>query len=308
MTAAVERKPRLIVITGPTGSGKSDLAIELAVLLKCDIISADSRQIYRHLPIGTAAPTARQLAAVRHHFVSRLELDEYYSAARFESDVMAMLPAMWERGGDVVMCGGSMMYIDAVTRGIDDLPTITPETRRRAVEIYEHGGLQRLRLELLELDPVYYREADLNNHKRLIHAIEICMQAGTPYSSLRTGTKKTRPFKTVMMAIGHSREALFGRINRRTEAMVAAGLADEARAVSHLRHLNSLNTVGYKEMFDYLDGKTDLATATARIAKNTRVYAKKQLTWMKQRPEILILDPESKTPLVTQAMEILGRY
>lgn len=299
----MERQPRLIVITGPTGSGKSDLAIELAGFLKCDIISADSRQIYRHIPIGTATPTAEQLATVRHHFIGVLELDQYYSAAQFESDVMELLPRLWEKNRDVVMAGGSMMYIDAVTRGIDDLPTITPDIRKTATEIYNRGGLQQLRLELLERDPVYYREADLNNPKRLIHAIEICLQSGVPYSSLRTGTIKQRPFKTVMMAVDWPREILFDRINRRTEAMIDAGLADEARAVSHLRHLNSLNTVGYKEMFEYLDGKTDLITATARIAKNTRVYAKKQLTWMKQRPSIHLLDPT--LPLARQALEIL---
>ncbi len=283
---------RLIVITGPTGSGKSALAMRMAGEIGCDIISADSRQMYREIPIGTAAPTADDLARVTHHFVGNLSLGDYYSAAQYEDDVMRLLPSLWEKSPVQILCGGSMMYIDAVTRGIDELPTISDDIRRRAWELYEHGGLQQLRLTLLELDPVYYREVDLNNHKRLVHAIEICRQAGVPYSSLRTGHVKPRDFDIEMIAVDMPRDTLFDRINGRVKKMVECGLIEEARAVSHLRHLNSLNTVGYKELWPYIDGETTLDEAIAKIARNTRVYAKKQLTWLKNRPHRLIISNE----------------
>ncbi len=270
--------PRLIVITGPTASGKSAIAVEVARRLSCEIISADSRQIFREIPIGTAAPTPEEMAAVPHHFVGIKNLDEYYSAACFESDVLSLLPQLWQRSPYAVMCGGSMMYVDAVCRGIDDLPEISVENRRRATEIFDRGGLQQLRLELLELDPVYYRQVDLNNHKRLIHAIEIIYQSGKPYSQLRTGAIRQRPFRIMKFAVDMPRETLFDRINRRVDKMIADGLEQEARAVYSRRHLNSLNTVGYKELFAMFDGLIDRPAAIARIAKNTRVYAKKQLT------------------------------
>lgn len=281
----------LVVITGPTGSGKTDLSIKLALSLGCHILSADSRQLYRDLPIGTAAPTKEQLAVVSHHFVGTLSLEDYYSAAQYEADVMALLPQLWQDNDYVIMCGGSMMYIDAVTKGIDELPTITPEMREQAMSLYRDGGLPLLRETLKRIDPVYYEQVDLNNHKRLVHAIEITMQAGVPYSTLRTGRVKQRPFNVVKYAIGYEREELFDRINRRVDKMIEAGLEDEARRVYHLRHLNSLNTVGYKEMFAYFDGVMDRETAIARIAKNTRVYAKKQLTWMKRDTTIKLLRP-----------------
>ena len=281
----------LIVVTGPTGSGKTDLAIKLALHYGCHILSADSRQLYREIPIGTAAPTAEQLSLVPHHFVGTLSLEDYYSAAQYEEDVMKLLPALWEDNDYVVMCGGSMMYVDAVTKGIDELPTITPEVREKAMAIYQEGGVERLRAMLSELDPIYYNQVDLNNHKRLVHAIEIIMQAGVPYSSLRTGVVKERPFRIVKMALDFEREVLFDRINRRVDAMVAAGLEQEAHSVYHLRHLNSLNTVGYKEMFAYFDGTMDYETAVARIGKNTRVYAKKQLTWYKRDAALHLLNP-----------------
>lgn len=275
---------KLIVITGPTGSGKSALAMRMAEEIGCDIISADSRQMFREIPIGTAAPTADDRARVTHHFVGNLSLGDYYSAAQYEEEVMRLLPSLWRKSPVQIMCGGSMMYIDAVTRGIDELPTISDDIRREAWELYERGGLQQLRLTLLELDPVYYREVDLNNHKRLVHAIEICRQAGVPYSSLRTGRAKPRDFDIEILAIDMPRDILFDRINRRVNAMIDQGLVEEARAVSHLRHLNSLNTVGYKELWPYIDGQITLDEAITKIARNTRVYAKKQLTWLKSRP------------------------
>ena len=283
----------LIVVTGPTGSGKTDLAIKLALHYGCHILSADSRQLYREIPIGTAAPTAEQLALVPHHFVGTLSLEDYYSAAQYEEDVLNLLSQLWETNDYVVMCGGSMMYVDAITKGIDDIPTITPEVREKAMAMYQEGGIELLRSTLLELDPVYYNQVDLNNHKRLVHAIEIIMQAGVPYSSLRTGRAKQRPFRIVKMSLNYDREVLFDRINRRVDAMVEAGLEQEARSVYHLRHLNSLNTVGYKEMFAYFDGEMDYDTAVARIGKNTRVYAKKQLTWYKRDADMHLLSPEN---------------
>lgn len=287
--------PTLIVITGPTGSGKTSLAIDVASRLGCDIISADSRQIYRGIPIGTAAPTAEQLQAVNHHFVATLNLDQYYSAAQFEEDVMKLLPSLWQNNEYAVMCGGSMMYVDAITRGIDELPTISAEIRVYATSLYQDHGIERVRQELQRLDPVYYNQVDLNNHKRLVHAIEISLQAGVPYSSLRKGEIKTRPFGIVKFAIDYPREELFNRINTRVEQMIADGLEQEARSIYHLRHLNSLNTVGYKEMFAYFDGEMDFETAVARLQKNTRVYAKKQLTWLKKVNDTMMLPPAEAT-------------
>ena len=260
--------PTLIVITGPTGSGKTDLAMELAVRLHCDIISADSRQIYQGLPIGTAAPSAEQLARVRHHFVASLPLDAYYSAAQFESDVMALLPKLWQQGEYAIMCGGSMMYIDAVTRGIDELPTVSETVRREAYGLLEREGIEAVRERLRELDPDYLERADPANHKRLVHALEVSMEAGVPYSSLLTGEVRQRPFRILQFALDLPREILFDRINRRVDAMVAAGLENEARAVYHLRSLNSLNTVGYKEMFAWFDGTMDRTIAIERLKKN----------------------------------------
>lgn len=284
-------EPTLIVITGPTGSGKTALSIALAQELGCHILSADSRQLYRDIPIGTAAPTSEELASAPHHFVGTLALEDYYSAAQYEEEALALLQELWTSSPYAVMCGGSMMYIDAVTRGIDELPTITPEIRQQAMYMFYEGGLPLLQETLKRIDPVYYEQVDLNNHKRLVHAIEITLQAGVPYSSLRTGQVKQRPFRIIKAALDYDRETLFARINRRVELMVEAGLVDEARRVYHLRHLNSLNTVGYKELFAYFDGTMDYETAVARIAKNTRVYAKKQLTWMKKDDSIHRLNP-----------------
>lgn len=280
----------LIVVTGPTGSGKTKLSIDLARRLGCEIISADSRQLFKALPIGTAAPDADELAAARHHFVGCLELEDYYSAARFETDVMALLPELFSRSDYAILCGGSMLYVDAVTNGMDELPTISEEVRKEAYGLLEKKGIEGVRQRLEELDPVYYGQVDQNNHKRLVHAVEICLEAGRPYSELRTGARKTRGFKVMKFAIAYEREELFRRINVRVEDMVEHGLLDEARSVIGKRRLNSLNTVGYKEMFRYLDGEWDLATAVARLQKNTRVFAKKQLTWLKKDDSVVWLD------------------
>ncbi len=269
----------LIVITGPTGVGKTATAIGIAQALSAEIISADSRQLYRDIPVVTAAPTAEQLALVPHHFVGTLGLDEYYSAAQFESDVLELLPRLFDKSPYAVMCGGSMLYIDAVCKGIDDIPTISDEVRRRVYAEYEQYGLEYMLNRLKQLDPEHYEVVDRCNYKRVVHAVEICLQAGVPYSRLRTNQAKPRPFRIIKIGLNLPREQLFERINKRVIDMIDGGLLDEARRVYPLRHLNSLNTVGLKELFAYFDGTMDYETAVARIQKNTRVYAKKQLTW-----------------------------
>ena len=281
----------LVVITGPTAVGKTKAAIAVAQHLGCEIVCADSRQIYRDIPICTAAPTAAERAAVPHHLVAFKALDESYSAADYESDVLSLLPNLWQRSDYAVMCGGSMLYVHAVCHGIDELPTIAPELRQHMLERLEHEGLESLLADLERLDPDYYRVVDRSNPRRVVHAIEICLQAGVPYSTLRTGAAKPRPWRTVSIGLKMERDLLFDRINRRVDAMIDAGLEAEARSVQHLRHLNSLNTVGMKEMMAYFDGVMDRDTAIARIKKNTRVYAKKQLTWLRRDSDIVWCSP-----------------
>lgn len=293
----------LVIVTGPTASGKTTLAIELAESLDTEIVSADSRQLFRGLPIGTAAPTAEELSRVRHHLIGTLDLSDYYSAACFEDDALKILDKIWIHNDYAVMCGGSMMYIDAITHGIDQLPTISPEVREKALNIYTFGGIEALCSTLSKLDPEYLATADRANHRRLVHAIEICLEAGVPYSSLRTGQVKVRPFRIIKLAVGWDREQLFDRINRRVDAMIAEGLEEEARSVYHLRGLNSLNTVGYKELFAMFDGTMTREAAIARIAKNTRVYAKKQLLWLSKDPNVTILNPSR--PLCKQALRFI---
>lgn len=283
----------LIVITGPTGVGKTGKAIELAQSLGTEIVSADSRQLYRDIPIGTAAPTAEELAMVKHHFVGILGLEEYYSAAKFEVDALEVIKRIFAERDYAVMCGGSMLYVDAICRGIDDIPTISDEVRSRVAEMVANCSPEELCETLRSLDPAYHAIVDLNNTKRVAHAIEICLQAGVPYSTLRTGKAKPRDFEIVKIALNLPREELFDRINRRVDAMVEQGLEEEARRVYPLRHLNSLNTVGFKEMFAYFDGTMERGVAIERIKKNTRVYAKKQLTWFQRDTTVRWLHPSA---------------
>ena len=275
------------VVTGPTASGKTAAAINLAESLGCEIISADSRQIYRHIPITTACPTPEELARVPHHLVQSLELTDYYSAACFEQDALRLIADMESRGLDqVVVCGGSMMYINALLVGLDELPTISESVRAETLDFFQREGIEGVRRELQRLDPAYLAQADPNNHRRLVHALEIIRQSGSPVSALRTGRRKQRPFRVRLSVLEPPRAELFDRINRRVEKMVADGMVDEARSVYPLRNLNSLNTVGFKELFAYFDGVWDLPTAIARIQKNTRVYAKKQLTYLSARKSL----------------------
>ncbi len=274
---------KLIVVTGPTASGKTDLAVRLALEHDTEIISADSRQIYKGIPIVTAVPDLSQRAGVTHHLMEMLPLDAYYSAAMFEEDALRIAHEIWKRRDVAIVCGGSMMYVDALMYGIDELPTVPDSIRIPLMEEWKEKGDDWLRDRLKSLDPEYYSKVDLANMKRVFHAVEICLTAGTTYTSLRTGQRKKRDFEIEKIVIDLPREELFDRINRRVLQMVENGLEKEARRVYPLRHLNSLNTVGLKEMFAYFDGIMDFDTAVARIQKNTRVYAKKQLTWIKTK-------------------------
>jgi tRNA dimethylallyltransferase len=272
----------LFVLLGPTAVGKTELALQLAERIGSPILNADSRQIYRGLTIGTAAPTPEQLARVHHEFVGILDVTEYYSAARYEADVLRLTDQLFQTHDTLLLSGGSMMYIDAVCHGIDDIPTITPETREHLRQRLQTEGLDTLKAELRLLDPEYYAQADLKNTKRIVHALEVCYQTGRTFTSFRTATHKERPFRIVKLGLRRERADLFDRINHRVDQMIADGLLDEARRMLPYRHENALNTVGYKEMFQVLDGTWDLPFATERLKKNTRVYAKKQMTWFKR--------------------------
>ena len=285
--------PTLIVITGPTASGKSALAIETALRLNTEIISADSRQIYTGIPIVTAMPTPEELASVPHHLIDMLPLDAYYSASMYEESALRIATEIMEKRGVAVVCGGSMMYVDALCNGIDELPTVPDEIRRGLEAELAEKGQEWLAEELRRLDPEYYSKVDLRNTKRVFHAVEIIRAAGQSYTSLRTGQRRRRPFRIRKYILAPERPVLFERINTRVDAMVRAGLEEEARSVYHLRHLNSLNTVGLKEMFAWFDGTMQHTEAIERIKKNTRVYAKKQMTWWARDKEIIPLDSTS---------------
>lgn len=282
----------LIVLTGPTGVGKTELSLRLAERLCIPIISADSRQMYKDIRIGTAAPTEDELRRVRHYFVHSLELDEYYSAARYEEDVMALLAQLFEQSDYALLTGGSMMYIDAVTKGIDDIPTVDDETRSVLKARLSAEGLEPLLRELKLLDPEYYELVDKRNTQRIVHALEICYMTGRTYTSFRTNTVRQRPFRVVKFMLNRDRQLLFDRINRRVDAMMDEGFLQEAYSVYERRNLNALNTVGYKELFNVISGEWELPMAVERIKKNTRVYAKKQLTWFKRDNDIITIDAD----------------
>lgn len=275
---------KVIVITGPTASGKTALAARTAALYGCDVISADSRQVYAGIPIVTAQPTEEEMRGVRHHLIGHLPLDSYYSAAGFEQDALRLIQKQFESSDVAVVCGGSMLYIDALCYGIDDMPTIPEEFREELKAQVVINGNEWLTGQLKFLDPDYYRKVDLKNYKRIFHAVEISLFSGKPYSSFLTGKKKKRPFEIDVRVIDLSRDQLFKRINERVDRMVEAGLEEEALRVYPLRGLNSLNTVGLKEMFAVFDGTMERREAIERIKKNTRVFAKKQLTWLAKRP------------------------
>ena len=288
----------LIVITGPTAVGKTALCLDVAKHFDIPIINADSRQIFRELKIGTARPTEEQMAQVHHDFVGMLGLEDYYSASLFEQQVLALLEQQFLTHDYALMAGGSMMYIDAVCDGIDDIPTIDDETRATMKKRLAEEGLEALCEELRQLDPEYYEIVDRQNPRRVVHALEICQMTGKTYSSFRKREKRERPFDIIKIGLNRPREELYERINKRVDQMMADGLLEEARSLYPKRHLNALNTVGYKELFDYLDGRWPLEEAVERIKGNTRRYARKQLTWYKKDEQIRWFHPDDTEQII----------
>ena len=294
----------LIVLIGPTGVGKTELALRLADSFHIPIINADSRQIFAEIPIGTAAPTKEQLERVKHYFVGTHHLDDYYSASMYEQEVLELItnhpPTGGTGGGPLfLISGGSMMYIDAVCYGIDDIPTVDDATRETMKRRLKEEGLPTLVEELRRLDPEHYAIVDKQNPRRVVHALEICHMTGKTYTSFRTNTKKERPFRIIKIGLNRPREELYERINMRVDQMMADGLLEEARRVYPLRHLNALNTVGYKELFNYFDGVWTLEEAVERIKGNTRRYMRKQLTWFKRDESVLWFHPDNADEIVT---------
>ncbi|WP_075601553.1 tRNA (adenosine(37)-N6)-dimethylallyltransferase MiaA [Saccharicrinis aurantiacus] len=281
----------LIIIVGPTGIGKTSTAINIANSYNTEIISADSRQIFKELNIGTATPTSEELSQAKHHMIATHSIKDYYSAWEFEQDVMKLSIQLFDKHDTLVLTGGSMMYVDAVCKGIDDLPTIDEELRNSLKAQYEKEGIENIRRQLKKLDPEFYDIVDLKNHKRVIHAVEICLMTGKPYSSLRTNSIKKRPFNMIKIGLTMDRADLYERINLRVDKMFEAGLEDEVKRVYPLKELNSLNTVGYKELFAHYDGEYNFEKAIELIKRNSRRYAKKQLTWFKRDAEITWFNP-----------------
>ena len=273
---------KLIVITGPTAVGKTELCMELARWLNIPIINADSRQMFRELKIGTAAPTDKQLQQVRHYFVGNLSISDYYSASMYEQDVNKLLAELFTTSNYALLTGGSMMYIDAVCNGIDDIPTVDETTRQLMKQRLAEEGLEALVEELKQLDPEHYEVVDRQNPRRVVHALEICHMTGKTYTSFRKAEKKQHPFQIVKIGLNRDRSELYERINLRVDKMIQNGLVEEARNLTSYRHANALNTLGYKELFNYFDGIWNLDEAIERIKGNTRRYARKQLTWFKR--------------------------
>lgn len=291
-------KQNLIVLIGPTGVGKTELSLSIAEHFNTEIISADSRQLYRQLEIGTAAPTPQQLKRVKHHLVGTLELTDYYSAAKYESEVISLLSKLFQKKDVYLLTGGSMMYVDAVCKGIDDIPTVDKITRDLMLDRYKEMGLDQMCSELKLLDPIYYNQVDLKNPKRVIHALEICYMTGKPYSSFLTRETKERPFNIIKVGLYREREELYNRINERVIDMINAGLIDEVKSVYPYKTLNSLNTVGYKEIINYLDGVWSKDFAIQKIQQNSRNYAKKQMTWFKRDQDISWFKPDNKDEII----------
>ena len=281
----------LVVLIGPTAVGKTDTSLAIAEHFGCPIISSDSRQMYSGMEIGTAMPSKEELARCKHHFVAQLQPGDYYSAAKYEEDVIKLLEQEFASHKVMLMSGGSMMYIDAVCKGIDDIPTVDDETRAMVLEKYEKEGLEQLASELRLLDPEYYNEADIKNPKRVMHALEICYMTGKTYSSFRKRNTKERPFRIVKIGLQRDREELYERINRRVDMMIEQGLIEEVKGFLHLKNHNSLNTVGYKEIFKYLDGEWTLPFAIEKIKQNTRIYSRKQVTWYRKDEDIAWFHP-----------------
>lgn len=288
----------LLVITGPTAIGKTGTAVEVARHFQTEIISADSRQIFRELTIGTAVPHPSELAAVKHHFIHSHSVYDNYNASRYETEVLDKLDQLFSLYDVVVMTGGSMMYIDALCKGIDSMPDVTPEIRAALKIQLEKQGIENLRMQLKKYDPDYYRQVDLRNHMRILHALEIYMMTGRPYSSFRTMPSKQRPFNIIKTGLNCDRDELHTRINARVDSMIEAGLEKEAFSVYSLQHLQPLNTVGYREFFSYFKGEITKDNAIELIKRNTRRYARKQITWFRNDPAMTWFFPGDSTELI----------
>jgi len=296
----------LIVVLGPTGVGKSDISIQLAKFYKTDIISADSRQLFRELSIGTAVPNKSDLKSVCHHFIQSRSIHDYYNVSEYETEALELINYLFKTKNPLILAGGSMMYVDTICKGIDDIPTVFPEIRKKVIEWYEEHGLEKLRQRLLTLDPEYYHIVDLNNPKRLLHAVEVCQMTGKTFTSFRKNTVRERPFKIIKIGINQNREILYQRINQRVDRMMEMGLLEEARSVYQYKNLNSLNTVGYKELFAYFDDQCSLAEAIDLIKRNSRKYARKQLTWFRKDVEIHWFEPEQIQEIITFTSRLLS--
>lgn len=275
-------KKKLIVIVGPTAVGKTDFAIKLAKYLKTEIISADSRQIYKELLIGTAKPSTDELSDVKHHFIGSHSIHDYYNVAKFEIDVLKTLDSLFEMYDQVIMVGGSGLYVDAVCNGIDELPDVDDDLRKELNTIYKEEGIGIIQQKLKNLDPEFYDTIDKSNPKRIIRALEVCLATGQKYSDQRSNRNKERPFEIIKIALNIDREQLYERINKRVDKMITNGLIEEAKSLYELRHLNALNTVGYKELFDHFSGNITIEKAIEKIKTNSRRYAKRQLTWFRK--------------------------
>lgn len=285
---------QLLVLLGPTGVGKTEWSIRMAEQLGVPIVSADSRQLYRGLIIGTAAPTEEQLKRVPHHLVGILSPNDYYSASEYENEALSVINKLHEQHDTVILTGGSMMYIDAICKGIDIMPDIDQELRNDISKMYNEEGLDPIRQKLKLLDPIYYDQVDLKNTQRVIHALEVCIMTGKPYSSFRLNTIKERPFEIIKVGFNRPRPELYDRINKRVDEMIKDGLEEEARQLYPMKHLNSLNTVGYKEMFEYFDGNWTLEVAIDKIKQHSRNYARKQLSWFNRDKSIKWIDLSDK--------------
>lgn len=299
------RMNTLIVVLGPTGVGKSSVSIELAKYYKTEIVSADSRQFFRELCIGTAVPSAEELNTVPHHFIQSKSIHDYYNVSEFETDALSLIDQLFMSNNPLILTGGSMLYVDTVCKGIDDIPTVSPEIRNEVVRWYEVHGLEALQQKLQELDPEYFSNVDQNNPKRLLHAVEICMMTGKTFTSFRKNTIKQRPFRILKVGINQDRSILYDRINKRVDFMMDSGLLEEAKSVYLFRNLNSLNTVGYKEIFEFLDGNCTLDESVDLIKRNSRRYARKQLTWFRRDPEIKWFEPGQIDEIIAYLNQIL---
>lgn len=297
----------LIVVLGPTGVGKSSVSIELAQHYATDIISADSRQLFRELSIGTAVPSLEDLTLVTHHFIQSHSIHHYYNVSEYETEAIALINQLFATKNPLILTGGSMLYIDTICKGIDDIPTVSPEIRSRVIQWYQENGLQALQQRLLLLDPEYYHTADLQNAKRLLHAVEVCEMTGRTFTSFRKNTIRTRPFRILKIGINQQREVLYERINQRVDQMMQAGLLEEARSVYAYKDLNSLNTVGYKELFMYFDGTCSLEEAVDLIKRSSRKYARKQLTWFRKDPDIHWFEPHQVPEIIAFTDEQLKK-